>query len=191
MTFYEPLPWSIEYKGKTYELTASYDNVLKMYAQLDDLLEYEKVDMMLYWLVKGDYPLDIGLLQAICALLFPPHDSEKQKSFDYIQDSDYIYAAFKQAYNIDLYAEQGKLHWLQFMALMSALPSDTRFSEIIQIRLMPIPKPTKDNAERRAEIIKLKQKYALTVSDEERRRNLQEGLQKMAKVLLSRVVKDG
>ena len=187
MTFFEPLPWSIEYEGKIYELTASFDNVLKMYEQLDDLLDYEKVDMMLYWLVKGDYPVDTGLLQAICAVLFPPHEGNEQKSFDYIQDSDYIYAAFQQAYGIDLYEQQGKLHWLQFVALMSSLPSDTRFSEIVQIRLMPIPK----DAERKADVIKLKQKYALTVSDEERRRNLQEGLQKMAKVLLSRVVKDG
>lgn len=191
MTFYDPLPYSVEYDGRIYKLTPAFDNVLKMYALLDGLMDYEKVEVMLSWLVKGHYPVDGGLLTAVCKVLFPEcKTKESQKAFDYIQDSDYIYAAFRQAYNIDLYAEQGKMHWLQFSALMTSLPQNTRFSEIVHIRLMPIPKPTKNNAEQRAEIIKLKQEYALTITDEERQNNLQQGLRKMAEAMLARV-KDG
>lgn len=188
MTFYEPLPYSVEYKGKTYQLTPAFDNVLKMYALLDGLMDFEKVEVMLSWLIKGRCPVDGNLLTAVCKVLFPERKTkENQKAFDYIQDSDYIYAAFRQAYNIDLYAEQGKMHWLQFSALMASLPQNTRFSEIVRIRLMPIPKPTKNNAEQRAEIIKLKQEYALTITDEERQNNLQQGLRKMAEAMLARV----
>ena len=188
MTFYEPLPYSVEYKGKTYQLTPAFDNVLKMYALLDGLMDYEKVEVMLSWLIKGRCPVDGGLLTAVCKVLFPERKTkENQKAFDYIQDSDYIYAAFRQAYNIDLYSEQGKMHWLQFSALMASLPQNTRFSEIVHIRLMPIPKPNNHNAEQRAEIIKLKQEYALEITDEERQNNLQQGLRKMAEAMLARV----
>ena len=74
---------------------------------------------------------------------------------------------------------------------MSGLPSNTRFSEVVQIRAMDIPKPNKYNAEERGRIIRLKQEYALKVSAEEREKNLQDGLKKMLAVLLARAEKNG
>ena len=117
-------------------------------------------------------------------MLFP-ETKQGKKVFDFIQDSELIYAAFMQTYRIDLI--DTPLHWWKFQALMSGLPSNTRFSEIIQIRTMEIPKPNKYNMEERQRIIRLKQEYALKVSAEEREKNLQDGLKKMLAVLLSRV----
>lgn len=185
MTFFEPLPYSVSFNGKQYALTPSFDNILRMYGCCDGLIGMEQVDMMLHWLIKGKHPLSPELLAAICDLLFPQsEEAVQQKSFDYIQDSPYIYAAFLQAYGIDLYKEQGRLHWWQFLDLLAGLPKDTRLSEIIQIRLMEIPKATAHNAEQRMEILRLKAKYQLKLSAEERQRNLENGLQRMASVML-------
>lgn len=53
---------------------------------------------------------------------------------DYNEDSKYIYSAFMQVYGIDLFEEQGKLHWNKFQALMDGLPDDTKLSQIIHFR---------------------------------------------------------
>lgn len=63
-----------------------------------------------------------------------PPKEEKGAEYSYTEDSDYIYAAFVQAYGIDLIDEQGKLHWSKFKALLNGLPSDTMFSNIMRIR---------------------------------------------------------
>jgi hypothetical protein len=52
---------------------------------------------------------------------------------DYSQDGEYIYAAFKQAYNIDLVDVDG-LHWHKFKALFLSLPENTKMSEIMRLR---------------------------------------------------------
>ena len=57
--------------------------------------------------------------------------------FSYEYDADYIYAAFLQAYNIDL--ARYTLHWWQFRALFRALPEDTQIMKIIGYRTMKIP----------------------------------------------------
>ena len=80
-------------------------------------------------------------------------------SFD--QDAPYIYAAFRQAYGIDLFKEQGKLQWWEFVSLLGALPSDTRLSDIIDIRTRPVPAPNGRNQEQISALLKLKAQYAI------------------------------
>lgn len=191
-SFYEPLPYSVKYKGKTWQLTPTFDNVLSMYRQLEDCTDTERLDVMLYFLLKKHrYPKDALLLTEVCKLLFSTSKRPAERCFDFLQDSDLIYAAFKQAYGIDLYQEQGKLHWLQFKALMAGLPSNTKLAEVISIRLRPLPPANKHNARERAELMRLKQSVALQISEEERQRNIQEGLTKMVNVLLSMGAKNG
>lgn len=186
-TFYESLPYEVEYGGKTYKLTPAYDNVLNMYASIEGTTDEEKLSIMLYYLFDGETPQEVGLLQAATDALFTSNrkktGDDDKRSFDFIQDADLIYAAFRQAYNIDLVEEQGRLHWWKFQALLSGLPEDTKFVQVIQIRTRELPKPTKYNAEERAQIMKLKQQFALEISAEERERGLQSGLQKMAMCL--------
>lgn len=54
---------------------------------------------------------------------------------DFKIDENLIYAAFKQAYNMDLYdLEPEQLHWHKFKALLDGLPPDTTLSRVVEIR---------------------------------------------------------
>lgn len=192
INFYNPLPYTIHYKGKTYKLTPAFDNVLNMYEAISGLEDTEAVEIMLYYLTDGNVPYEPDFLRAVSEVYFPNSKKivhNKARSFDYLQDAQLIYAAFMQTYGIDLTDQLGKLHWWKFQALFSGLPENTRFSEIVSIRQKPIPKPTKYNTEERANLIRLKQEFKLEISEEERQRNLQEGLKQMAVFLLNKAQK--
>ena len=84
---------------------------------------------------------------------------QEQAPYDIRYDGDYIYASFLQAYGIDLFDVQGKLHWKKFNALLSGLPEGTKFMEVIKIRKW---KPQKgDSAEYKEEMRRLQRDYAL------------------------------
>ena len=167
--FYRPLPYTIDYQGRQYKLTPAFDNVLNMYEVLEDADLFERIDLMFYYLTDGTCPRDPLLLERIIALLFPKEKlGDQQKSFDFLQDGEYIYAAFMQAYGVDLVAEQGKLHWWKFNALLKGLPSNTRFMEIVDIRTKELPPPNKFNAKERQQLMRLKMQFALKMSEEER-----------------------
>ena len=84
---------------------------------------------------------------------------QERAPYDIRYDGDYIYASFLQAYNIDLFDVQGKLHWKKFNALLSGLPEGTKFMEVNKIRTW---KPQKgDSAEYKEEMRRLQKDYAL------------------------------
>ena len=182
-----PLPTSVRYGGRCWALTPAFDNVLRLYRVLDEVASpADRLDLMLHYLLaRDDYPLDPALLQAILSAVFIPHRAgDGGKGFDFVQDAPYLYAAFRQAYGVDLFAQQGRLHWWAFCAMLDALPGNTKSSEIVQLRLRPLPAPTRHNARERAELIRLKRIYALRLSAQERQRQLQDGLRKMAACML-------
>lgn len=78
-------------------------------------------------------------------------ESTGEKILDYNLDSELIYSAFLEVYNIDLLAtENGKIknfiHWHRFTALISGL-HDTRLNEIMSYRsYTPDPKDTSEHA---------------------------------------------
>lgn len=80
--------------------------------------------------------------------------------FSYEHDADYIYAAFMQAYGLDL--ARNPLHWWQFRALFRSLPEDTQLVKIIGYRTMKFP--AKMPKEQRQHYEKLKRIYALPAS---------------------------
>ncbi len=63
--------------------------------------------------------------------------SGKDPPFSYEHDAAYIYAAFKEAYNVDL--TKNRLHWWQFRALFLGLPETVLFCKIMGYRTMEIP----------------------------------------------------
>ena len=81
--------------------------------------------------------------------LFEPQKAKDSgpRVMDFHQDAALILAAFRQAYGIDLYHEQGRLHWLEFLALLSGIPQNTRLSEVMEIRACKVPPATKNNHE--------------------------------------------
>lgn len=84
---------------------------------------------------------------------------QEQAPYDIRFDGDYIYASFLQAYGIDLFDVQGKLHWKKFNALLSGLPEGTKFMEVIKIRKWNPQKG--DSAEYKEEMRRLQKDYAL------------------------------
>lgn len=87
----------------------------------------------------------------------PKRDGPQLVSF--LFDAKYIYAAFMQAYGIDLIEQQGLLHWAKFSALINALPDNTLMRQIIDIRKTNLNE-IKDKDEKNR-IKKLKQQFSL------------------------------
>lgn len=181
---WDGLPEYVEYEGRRYKLSPAFDNVLRMFAEIEDdrLTEINKLDIMLYYLIDGKHPLDAGLLQTVAAVLFP--DTGRQptgpKAFEYEQDAGLIYAAFRQVYGIDLQAERGKLHWLTFQSLLAGLPNGTRLGDIINIRVRPVPAANRHNAEEINRLMRLKAEYRLKSETA----SFQAGLARMAQYMM-------
>lgn len=65
--------------------------------------------------------------------------------FSLNQDSELIFAGFYQTYGLNLFTAELTIE--EFFALLKGLPKGTRFSEVVEIRSMPVPKLTKYNQE--------------------------------------------
>lgn len=86
-------------------------------------------------------------------------DGKQEPSYNLELDGDYIFASFLQAYSIDLFEVQGKLHWKKFNALLAGLPEGTKFVEVIKIRKY---KPQKgESQEYISEMRRLQKEYVL------------------------------
>lgn len=186
MKFYQPLPEKVEYKGKTYAVDFSFSTVLAVLDVLEDeeMTADQRAGAALDLLIRQKHPSERELLEAALRLITPKkkRTANGPPSMDFSQDWEYIYAGFRQAYGIDLFREN--LHWLEFTALVKSLPKGTRMREIIEIRTMPVPKPTKHNAEQIAAILRAKTEHALAA----RPANLQKGLQKLYETLKSQAI---
>src|SRR5699024_11860284 len=101
---------------------------------------------------------DINDKQILC-------NEKKTTKVIYLErDAEFIYSSFKQAYNIDLFKEQGRLHWSLFQSLLNGLPGNTIMQKIIQIRLW---EPSKhDSDEYKKSMQELQDKYRLEEVDE-------------------------
>lgn len=186
MTLYTPLPTSVEYRGREYPLTASFDRVLEAMAfvKRKDFSEAEKEEYITFLLFGNDTPPDWGLVSEAFSLLCPATGKGGAKTFDWEQDAAVIYASFLQTYGIDLFEMQGKLHWLAFLALLQNLPADSAFGRLVAIRTAPIPKPTKHNQEQVKAILRAKAAHQLKMTDEERKAQFDAGLQGVAKMMM-------
>lgn len=183
-TLYRSLPWYVDVNGRRFRITPYFDRVLRVFDIWADpnILDEDKLAAASRLLVCGRPNMDA--LNAVFALLFEQHDSnDDKKTFDFLQDSGRIYAAFVQAYGIDLFKMQGKLHWWQFIQLFNALPDNTRMAQVISIRAREIPAPTKYNAAEIESLHKLKAAVALEMTQEEREKRLQASLARMAEKL--------
>lgn len=156
MRLNDPLITSFVYKQKEYAIDLSFDNVLDVFDVLEDkfLRTEEKAKICLELLLDEEFEDDeaVELFNYIFENFIkikrkrvieydlkgnplPVVDDDEEEDFiDIAQDAEYIYASFMQAYGIDLFEQQGKLHWHKFRALLQGLPPDTIMQRIIQIR---------------------------------------------------------
>jgi hypothetical protein len=149
----------------------SFDRVLSAFEILskNELDDIDLFDIIFDWLVVAPKVRKLAARAEVVKEIFDKlinfdkntSDTEAE-TISFAQDAPYIYAAFRQAYGIDLFKEQGKLQWWEFMALLSAIPSDTRLCDIIDIRTRKIPAYTGKNQEQIDSLLKLKSKFAIT-----------------------------
>lgn len=180
MRLNDPLITSFIYEDEEYNIDLSFDNVLDVFEVLADeiLRDLEKAEIALellldetvkenslelwnyvyeeFIVMKTKQPIEYDLK----GNPMPIHeDDEDVRLLDLDQDAEYIYASFMQAYDMNLYRQQGKLHWHEFKALLNGLPSDTIMQRIIQIRMW---KPSKhESSEYKESMRKLQKVYAL------------------------------
>ncbi|WP_138090827.1 Gp15 family bacteriophage protein [Halalkalibacterium halodurans] len=185
MRLNDPLVTSFEFEGKEYSIDLAFDNVLDVFDVLKDpnLRDYEKADTALALLLcdyekEKVYELWQYVYEAFIHIEnkqpieydrkgnpMPAVEEDQEKLIDLEQDAKYIFASFKQAYDINLFDEQGRLHWQEFQALLHGLPDDTILKRIINIRSW---KPSKgDSAEYKESMRKLQKIYALKADREE------------------------
>lgn len=154
---------SVIYKGKRYRLRTEWPYIIAvLYAmESDELSDSYKILLSLDIIIASKHPNDVDLLEAAFeAISSKGKNRGEKKTIDIIQDWGYIYAGFYQAYRIDLY-KKPQLHWIHFCDLLACIPSDTRIAQIIEIRQMEIPKPTKYNSDEIARIAKLKARFSI------------------------------
>lgn len=194
MILYHSFPDSV-YVGKhRYVLNTGYARILEALDILNrkDWADWQKYEY-LYWLLikhgkRRKTLLERSEVVDVALRAFLPKDNanvseDNQKSFDFNYDGSLIYAAFWQVYGIDLQQEREKLHFNAFLALLSALPSYTKLSDIIRIRTRPLPEPTKYNVKERYEILRLKEKYKLPIDAESQQKQYQKNLHRIAQVM--------
>ena len=148
----------VDIEGEEYTVRASFDVILKVIDLLQDkrIHPMKKPSVALQLLIGDgleEYGFDdrLSIMKDILSdyvkfdddvqydrlgnpVPKPAQEEQSGAQYSYTADADYIYAAFMQAYGIDLIDEQGKLHWAKFKALLNGLPGDTTFSNILQIR---------------------------------------------------------
>lgn len=188
----KPLTDYVIYKGKKIRLNISFDNVIKVYDIFKDnfLLDYEKAQYALALLTEERKLPNIKALDVIFKEQIETFQRSTGKNnlrvVDFKQDSAFIYSSFLMDYGIDLIEQQGKLHWQKFISLFQGLSERTKIREVMSIRSRPLPKPDKHNQDYIRSLMELKQYYALDISQEEREKNFQDGLKRLADTLLAR-----
>jgi len=181
----------VEYKGGRVKLTLPFNNVLNFYNLQEDerFNDEEKINLGFGLLTstskKYSYEEKIEIIKEIfdqhINLIKLKGNKTNVKSFDFNQDSGYIYASFMDQYNIDLNDCIDSLDWRKFLWLFHGLSEKTIIKKIMSIRTKPIPKRTKNNHDEITNIMELKMMYALDTTTEEKEKSFADSLKQLAK----------
>lgn len=181
----------ISWKDRLIHIDMSYNNILLVLEALNDkeLSEAERATVALHRLIEefedlipllqadGNESLELlyFILREYVGLSIGTNDNEDEEAeppnteryYDFTIDSELIYASFMQAYGIELFDMHDKLEWRRFLALLSGLPQDTTFMEVVGYRSMKIPKKDESSEEYIKHVKKMKKKYKLPPIDSE------------------------
>jgi hypothetical protein len=182
MNIFDRYPDSVEVKGKEYALDLAFDRVLCAIDAADDpgLMATDRLAVQCALVLDDneDMPDDPGeqaeIIKAVFELFPKPEKQSGERYLDFHQDAAMIRSGFMRAYGIDL--TRDTIHFIQFLELLSDLPSDTALMRTIEIRQRPLPKPNKHNAEQIAALQKAKARVAIRMSEDERRARFAESL---------------
>ncbi|MBC2318788.1 Gp15 family bacteriophage protein [Listeria booriae] len=176
----------VQIGDEQYTIDMAFDNILRFIQLLGDkkVTEEDKIETGIKILLDEDLDYEPVVLYKIFKQLLeiifdadseetkedivydlageplPAEFQKKEKEYySLTEDAQYIFSSFKHYYGIDLFEEQGELDWRKFKAYLNDLGSDTKFSEVVKIRMMEIPADATE-AEKN-DIRKLKAAYAL------------------------------
>lgn len=187
--YYKPEDF-IEIDGEKFLVNVSFDNILKLIDMTRDksLAPNYKIVLgikMLFGKETGLLQLPFEQLNEVFLSVFklyvnegkepeikkdlagnplpPEYQKDKENFYSLKQDAEYIFASFMQAYGIDLVDQQGKLHWFKFQALLAGLPENTKFRQVVSIRMWK--KPSKHDTEEK-QMLELQEVYKLADESE-------------------------
>ncbi len=194
----QPFPEEFEYKNRRYKMTLFFNRVISFFALFENnsaITDDECFEIGFEWLVK---PLFKGILTTsekaeIMQFVINNYinfrknaDDGSQTVLNFSQDSLYIYGSFMDAYGIDLFEEQNKLHWWKFIALFEALPDESKIKQVMSIRAREIPKPDGHNQELIRQIMEQKRCYALEIPQEQLKKRANDSLNRLFDILLAK-----
>ena len=180
MNIYDPYPDRVIIDDKEIMLDLRWDNVLRAIdiLEMEELFFPDRTEAACAFLLAdpaSDTPWTadgrVTLLNAIFELF--PKGERTERVIDFHQDASMIRSAF---YRIGIDLLNSRIHFFQFLELLADLPKDTALMRTIDIRTRPLPKPNKDNQGQIAELQRLKQKVAIKMSEEDRRRQFAQSL---------------
>lgn len=183
MKLQDRLPDGVTVDGRFYRLDFDFRNVLRMLEEMDeDVFPEAKAHNALSCLCKRPKNA-LKVYEAVQDLLFDKPSEKGQRVTDFVQDAGLIRAAFRQEYGIDLYRD--KLHWIEFIELLCALPEGNRYTDVISIRAREVPLPTKWNQKEREWLIREKAKVALKDTKEEQAEKYRHDVDNIAAFMMS------
>lgn len=162
---FEQPPETVEIGGQSYPVNTDF----RAGIELECAVLHDRIDLaqLLQLYYPSGIPADVeGAVDAMmrfyrCGSAKDPQDEGKGKTqslraYDFEQDADAIYAAFRAVYDIDL--DTAKLHWWTLRRLLRGLPEDCEFMRRVYVRTADLSQMSK---EQRKSIQKLRSKYAL------------------------------
>lgn len=177
-------------QGRRYRLRLTFDRVLMAIDAAADpqLLDEHRTRLMLQLLVRPPRPVRKRrrqlLLKDVLALLQQDmRDADGPPLMSLTQDAPLIIAGFRQAYGIDL--QRTDLPWATFRDLLSGLPGDTRFGEVVALRARPVPEPTRHNQREREQLLRAKASVAIELTEEQRRQSYRRSAAKTGRAILA------
>ncbi|MBR1830847.1 MAG: hypothetical protein IJ784_00260 [Ruminiclostridium sp.] len=198
----KPLPDTLELGGRKYKLTLYFDRVIRFYDMMRDKesewSDADKIDIAYSWFVASPKTATMPEKFAVVAAINDEWLSDRRKdgsrkktrtAVNFIADSKYIYAAFRQYYGINLFEQQGKLLWWEFIAMFDSLPSECQMKEIMYIRTRDMPQYNGHNSEEIFRIQEQREYYFLDENWEEIREESENALGNLFDKLTAEAVK--
>lgn len=172
----DDLPHTVDINGDDWPIDWGYRALMLCEIDLFQPNKSDEVKMqeVLNIFYKDNVPDDIE--SAMCQFLRfftakeekqSDHDSMKSSSvraYDFDQDAQMIYAAFRSQYGIDLNKTKNKdLHWWEFLAMFNSLNDDLLISKVMYwrtVRLKDVPKSERKFVRRMKKLYAIKGEQA-------------------------------
>ncbi len=165
---YDELPKYVTVDGVEYPVETDFRVWVGLYDRIcNSPTNRDKANALLRFISDAGLPLESGSVDAVMQFFTCGTQGEGKASvtlnpvFDFIRDSEYIYAAFLETYDIDL--TRDPLHWQSFIALFRSLPDTCQICKIMHYRSVKMEDVPKHQKRFYAE---MKRKYALNGSNQ-------------------------